>query len=251
MNCLPQLSKLKACILRYIKLVALQPRAMLRRWRDPLWWRYRRRLGLSLRQWLSYHQQHIVFEHCRWMGIPALKNPLDAWIYQEIIAEVRPEVIIEIGSKYGGSTLYLAHLLDALGQGSVLSLDIDRSEFRATHPRIVTLTGDSGSPAMIARVAEHCQGRRVLAIHDGNHARAAVYRDLCAYAPLVSANSYFIVEDGIVDLFVPGDGIGWNEEGPLAAIRQFLREHPHYQVDDQRERYLITYNPQGFLKRIR
>ena len=68
---------------------------------------------MTLRGWLRRHQREIIFRSCRWMGHPAMKNPLDAWIFQEIIAEVRPEVVVEIGSHAGGSTLFLANVLDA------------------------------------------------------------------------------------------------------------------------------------------
>ncbi len=107
---------------------------------------YRNSLGMSLRQWLEYHQRDLAFDQCTWMGVKAWKNPLDAWIYQEIVYEVRPEVIVEVGSAMGGGTLYLAHLLDLLGDGTVVSVDIDRTRFVAEHQRIVTVTGNSSSP---------------------------------------------------------------------------------------------------------
>jgi len=205
--------------------------------------------GMTLREWLLRHQKEIVFGRCRWLGVPTYKNPLDAWVMQEIVAEVRPEVVVEIGSCEGGSTLFLAGLLDLLGGGTVLSLDIDRSKFQARHPRIVEITGDSGSPAIQAEVARHCAGKRTLVIHDGDHRKEAVLVDLEAYAPLVSPGSYLVVEDGIIDQFEHGDGIGTGEPGPLEATQEFLAHHPEFTVDGDRERYLLTYNPRGYLRR--
>jgi protein-L-isoaspartate O-methyltransferase len=95
---------------------------------------YRRRFGMRLGQWLVYHNQTIAFTRCSWMGVQTLKNPLDAWIYQEILYEGPPDVVIEIGSYSGGSTLYLAHLLDLLGKGQVISIDIDRSHYQGSGP---------------------------------------------------------------------------------------------------------------------
>jgi cephalosporin hydroxylase len=184
------------------------------------------------------------------MGVRALKNPFDAWIYQEILHEVQPDVVVEIGSNEGGSTLFLAHLLDLIGKGLVVSVDIDRSRFRVSHDRIVTVTGDSSAEATLNQVARLCEGKRGLVIHDANHNKEPVLRDLHAYERFVAIGSYLIVEDGIVDLFRPGDGLGWFAEGPLAAVEQFVREKPNFQIDSNRERYVLTYNPKGFLRRV-
>jgi len=184
------------------------------------------------------------------MGVRTLKNPCDAWVYQEIIYDVKPDVIVELGSAEGGSTLYFAHLLDLIGKGTVISVDNDRRKFNVKHDRIVVVTGDTASPETVATVSELCQGKSVLVIHDANHIKANVLKDMQLYSPLVSVNSYFIVEDGIMDLFRPGNCIGSFEFGPLFAIDAFLRENPNFVVDKERERYIITYNPNGFLKRV-
>ncbi len=219
------------------------------------WKRTRReqaeRLNMSLRQWILHHQQRVVFNDCRWMGVPTWKSPLDAWIYQEIIYEVKPAYIIEIGSAAGGSTLYFAHLLDLLGNGIVISIDIDRSRYSVEHDRIATITGDSSSPEVVARTREICRGKSVLIVHDGGHKTEQVLKDLEAYSTLVSVGSYFIVEDGIIDLFRPNDGIADFNDGPLAAIEHFLSRNSNFVSDVGRERYIATYNPKGFLKRIR
>jgi cephalosporin hydroxylase len=237
---------------RGLRMLTTDPRRFCRAlWRmlGPRSAEYRRWRRMTLYEWMVYHERAIAFDQCTWMGIPAFKNPLDSWIYQEIVHEVRPEVIIEIGSAHGGSTLYFAHLLDLIGSGIVISIDIDRSSFCAEHPRIVTLTGDSSSPEILAAARTLCQDRRVLAILDGDHTQQQVLHDLQAYAPLVSIGSYFIVEDGIIDLFRPSDSIGSIHGGPLAATREFLRHNRQFVCDRRRERYILTYNPQGFLKR--
>jgi cephalosporin hydroxylase len=202
---------------------------------------YDRKFSITLRKWLLAHQRDIVFDKMTW---------IDVWIYQEILYEVRPDVVIEIGSAYGGSTRYLADLLDLLQNGIVVSIDIDRSRYQLTHHRVVELTGDSSDPSVLSRVQEICLNKKTIVIQDGGHTRAQVLRDLEDYSPFVSLSSYFIVEDGIVDLFNPGDGIGFEEDGPLAAIEEFLSKNPQFQVDSSRERYILTYNPKGFLKRV-
>jgi cephalosporin hydroxylase len=212
---------------------------------------YRRRFRMTLGAWLGYHQADVVFEGCSWMGVKAWKNPLDAWIYQEIVYEVRPDVIVEVGSASGGGALYLAHLLELMDHGQVVSVDIDRSTFVAEHPRLLTVTGPSSAPETVAQVAELCRGKRALVIHDADHTKEQVLADLRCYAPFVSVGSYLIVEDGIVDLYHPWEKLGVSYEGPLAATEEFLRTTDEFEVDLGRERYLLTYNPRGFLRRIR
>ena len=214
---------------------------------------YARRYGMTLADWMIRHQEEIVFDQVTWMGVKAYKNPLDCWIYQEIVHEVRPEVIVELGSYAGGSTLYLCHLLDIVGAGEVVSVDIDRAHFAVKHPRLVEITGDCASEEVRAQVFARCAGKRTLVLHDADHTRDAVLRDLRNFADLVSVGSYLIVEDGVVDVFDPTatERLGWHRQGPLVATRLFLQEDARFEVDESRERYLITYNPKGFLRRVR
>jgi len=223
----------------------------LRRRYRPIRREYRVWRKMNLYKWLIHHQKNVLYEKSHWMGAKAWKNPLDSWVYQEIIYEVKPDIVIEIGCMEGGSTLFLANLLDLIGKGQVISIDIDRSKYNIKHPRIIELEGDSASPEIVDKVTALCKNRSVLLIHDGDHSKEQVITDLKAYCGLISVGSYIIVEDGIVDIMKAGDGIGSPGEGPLAATDQFLRENPDFIVDRERERYILTYNPNGFLKRIR
>ncbi|MDW8146469.1 MAG: CmcI family methyltransferase [Roseiflexaceae bacterium] len=212
---------------------------------------YRRRFALSLRQWLLYYQHRVIFSRSTWMGVKMIKNPLDAWIYQELLYEVQPDIVIEIGSASGGSTLFLAHLLDIIGKGQVISIDIDRSNYHVQHPRIIEITGDLSSPHVVNQVAKLCRDKTVMVIHDGDHRKEQVLKDLSLYSPLVSVGSYFVVEDGIVDLFRPHEMMWEKCSGPLAAVEEFVRINPHFSIDLEREKYLITYNPRGYLRRCK
>jgi len=207
---------------------------------------------MTLAGWLDYHQREVVFEKVSWMGIPTLKNVMDLWIYQELLHKVRPDLVIEMGSFQGGSTLYLAQLLELMGAGEVVSVDIDHSRFAARHPRIKMLTGSTRAPETQARLRELAAGRRVMIIHDADHARDTVLADLETYADLVSVDSYFIVEDGVVDLFAPDTLLGGalGGPGPLPAVREFLKRDRRFVVDRECQRYHLTYNPDGFLKKI-
>lgn len=204
--------------------------------------------SFTLYDYLIFHQREIVFSKCTWNGFPTLKNPFDAWIYQEIVFRVRPAVILEIGSYAGGSTAFFASLLDTCGSGQVLSVDIDPAPFQLDHPRVHRLIGDSQSQTVIEQVYSFCDGKRTLVVHDGDHRAAAVLADLRSYADLVALGSYFIIEDGVVDLFEESE-FHWKGPGPLAATEAFLTERDDFSVDEAAERYILTYNPRGFLLR--
>lgn len=212
---------------------------------------YARTYAMTLAQWMLYHQDNVVFDKVHWMGVRALKNPLDCWIYQEILWETRPEVVVEIGSLHGGGTMFFCHLLDIIGAGSVVSVDVDRSVYQAKHPRLTDVTGDCADPAVAAEVARLCAGKRAMVVHDADHNKDAVLAALRLYAGLVAVGHYLIVEDGHVDVFDPSVRLGWDRPGPLAAVREFLAEDDRFAMDRERERYLLTYNPGGFLKRVK
>lgn len=210
---------------------------------------YGQRLRMRLADWILHHHESLVFDRSTWMGVRALRNPLDAWVYQEIVHETQPEAIVELGSAHGGGALYLAHLLELLGgDRRVISVDHSRVTFAAEHERIFLVTGSTHDENVISEVRALCEGRRTMVIHDADHEAGAVLRDLRSYAPLVSPGCYLIVEDGIADV-IPYRKGGQRNPGPLAATNCFLAESPEFEVDCDRERYVATYNPGGFLRR--
>lgn len=224
------------------------------------------RAEMTLREWSYYHSSAVLgVPHSeedergpirmKYHGIPIRKNPLDLWIYQELIFDLKPDLIIEIGSAHGGSTLWLAHQLDLLGddKAKVLSLDIDRTPYIASHPRITEITGDSASQEIVDQVKPFRDAASVvLVLHDGNHTAEGVTKDLQAYADMVTPGSYFVVEDGLGDLkrtwgYSQYQGHG----GPLDATLDFLKTRKDFEVDYDRERYILTQNNLGFLRRVR
>lgn len=212
---------------------------------------YRAAWGQSLADWDIYLRSQ-MFDKTHYRGIPIWKNPLDLWIFQEIVHETQPRIIVEIGSRFGGTTLFLADLLELRGgDGVVISVDIDRDGYRAEHNRIRTITGSSMDSSVVAQVKSMCDRKEVMFVHDGDHRRQSVLADLNSYSPLVGVGQYFIVEDGSMDLFWPGRGPGSYSDGPLLAIDDFLQTNQDFVVDDSKERYIVTENPKGYLRRIR
>ena len=183
-----------------------------------------------------------------WLGAQALKNPLDLWVYQEIIVETRPELIIETGTYRGGSAFFLASICDLLGAGEVVSIDIEplRDDYPA-HPRVTYLGGRSSTdPEVVAEVRGRARGKRTLVVLDSDHSQAHVEAELAAYADLVPVGCYLIVEDSNIGQ-IRKDLL----PGPLEAIDVFLAGTDAFEIDRSREKFLITFNPSGYLRRVR
>jgi cephalosporin hydroxylase len=183
-----------------------------------------------------------------WLGAQALKNPLDLWIYQEIMVETRPELIVETGTYRGGSAFYLASICDLLGAGEVLSVDVEplRDDYPA-HPRITYLGGRSSTdPEVVAEVRARAAGKRTLVVLDSDHSQAHVEAELAAYAEIVPVGCYVIVEDSNIGQ-IRKDLL----PGPLEAIESFVARTDEFEIDRAREKFLITQNPSGYLRRVR
>ena len=183
-----------------------------------------------------------------WLGSQALKNPLDLWVYQEIMAESRPEVVIETGTYRGGSAHFLASVCDLLGSGEVVSIDIEpKRDDYPEHPRITYLGGRSSTdPEVLAELRERVGGRRTMIVLDSDHSAAHVDDELEAYAPLVPVGCYLIVEDSNIGQIRPD-----LMPGPLQSIETFLASRSDFVIDREREKFLLTFNPSGYLKRVR
>jgi cephalosporin hydroxylase len=205
-------------------------------------------LDIDFRSLLSLMQKRIMSE-TTYFGIKTLKNPIDSWIYQEIIYEVRPDVIIEIGNANGGSALFFAHLCDNIGNGRVVGIDTCQKNIPDSvrrHDRIQFIEGDAC--AQYSEVASLIEsGETVLVIEDSAHTYSNTYDVLCTYGPLVTVGSYFIVEDGICH---HGLDVG-PQPGPYEAVCDFVEKNSDFYADRSREGFFITWNPKGFLKRIK
>jgi cephalosporin hydroxylase len=184
-----------------------------------------------------------------WLGVPAEKNPMDLWTYQEIIHETAPDVLIEAGTADGGSAYYFATMFDLVGRGRVLTIDIADSPKRKPHPRITYLRGSSTAPEMVAKIRSLvAPGERVMVSLDSDHHAAHVARELKIYSDLVTPGCYLVVEDTNLNghPVMPGSGLG-----PMEALREFLADDKRFFSDHQREKFLLSYFPDGWLKRIR
>ena len=187
-----------------------------------------------------------IFSRTSWMNVPCLKCPLDLWVYQEIIAELRPDLIIETGTYAGGSALFMAHVMDIVGKGEVISIDIELKP-RPFHSRITYVTGSSADGSLISSLLDRRAAETRLVVLDSDHKKQHVLAELRLLAPYVSVGSYVIVEDTNINGHPAAPSFG---DGPQEAVQEFLRGNSNFVRDHSREKFLMTFNPNGFLKRI-
>ena len=183
-------------------------------------------------------------------GIKAIKCPFDYVMYQMLIWDLKPDLILEIGTNKGGTALYFADLLDLIGKGEIHTIDIEKDQsdpILKTHPRIKTFVeGYQGYDLSLAKGFN-----TILVIEDGSHTYEDTIAAVKKFAPLVSLQSYLIVEDGIIDelkLTKKYNG------GPLKAIDEFLAGNDAFIIDQKWCNMFginATFNVDGFLKRIK
>jgi cephalosporin hydroxylase len=182
-----------------------------------------------------------------WLGRRALKCPLDLWVYQELLFELRPDWVIETGTAFGGTALFLASILELLGGGRVVTIELNPETDPPEHPRLECLTGSSTSAKIVSEVKKRVRaGEKALVILDSDHSRDHVAAELEAYAPLVGPGGYLIVEDTNLNGHPVEPEHG---PGPAEAVAEFLASHPEFEADASREKFLLTFNPGGWLRR--
>ena len=218
---------------------------------------------------LDYHKliyDTEVWKLNKWMGYTVWKTPMDLWMLQEIIFEIKPQLIIETGTAHGGSALYMASLLeliykDNLDIGGVISIDIDKLKISTLpkHPRIQFITANSVDPRLVNELEQNSKGfAPVLVVLDSDHSTAHVYKELVYYSDIVTRGSFLIVEDTNLGIIVRTDeakklGIKEKPEniGPGAAVRKFLKETDKFKVHPLCERFFVSFNPGGFLCKVK
>jgi len=214
-----------------------------------------------------------------WLGRPVIQYPQDMVAMQELIWQVKPDLIIETGIAHGGSLTLSASMLALLdytdaveleqpldpkaSRRRVLGIDIDiRAHNRAAieaHPmahKIDMIQGSSIAPEIVAQVHEYAKGyERILVCLDSNHTHDHVLAELEAYAPLTSKDSYCVVFDSIIE-DMPADMFSdrpWRPgNNPKTAVWEYLKAHDEFEIDKTIEqKLLITVAPDGYLKRIK
>jgi cephalosporin hydroxylase len=216
------------------------------------------RIGWALQQYFTF----------TWLGRPILQLPEDLIRAQEVIFDLKPDLLIETGVCWGGSMLYHATLFEAIGKGRIVGVDIqigaetrDAIEQSRLGSRISLIEGDSAAPATVDAVRRHVRpGESVMVILDSHHSKDHVARELVAYSPLVTSGSCIVAADGIMrDLSdVPGGQPEWTHDNPFEAAKEFAAANPGFELRDPEFKFsrgplrkAVTYWPGAWLWRQR
>ena len=202
----------------------------------------------SMDQFNKFYYNSGVWQRTLWFGTPVWKCPLDLWVYQEIIFKIKPDVIVESGTANGGSALFLASMLDIINNGKIVTIDMQENEGRPKHKRIKYLLGSSTSKEIVEEIKGLVNAEdRILVILDSDHRKEHVLSELRIYGELVSKGSYIIVEDTNINGHPVNDDFG---PGPMEAVEEFLLENKNFVVDTSKEKFYVTFNPKGYLRKI-
>jgi len=221
-----------------------------------------RNLRTLAKDFFNESAKHKYSYHFSWMGRPIIQLPQDMMAMQEIIWQVKPDLIIECGIAHGGSIIYYASLLELQGHGEVLGIDLDirphNREAVESHPmvkRITMIEGSSIDPAIAEQVKALAAGKKVILVLDSNHTHEHVLEELRLYAPLVAVGSYCVVMDTVVE-DMPADAFPdrpWGPgDNPKTAVWAYLQENADFQIDKRMDnKLLISVAPDGYLLRVK
>ena len=198
-----------------------------------------------------------------WMGRPIIQFPQDMIAMQELIWEIKPDLIIETGIAHGGSLIYYASIMELIGKGEILGIDIDIREHNKKaileHPmskRISMIQGSSIDEDIITQVKKFAEGKKTIMVClDSNHTHDHVLKELEAYAELTSVDSYCVVFDTIVEDLPQGfyPDRPWDVgDNPKTAVFEYLKKNDDFVINDQIDnKLLISVAPSGYLKRVK
>lgn len=194
-----------------------------------------------------YYEKKRLWETTKWLGVPIWKLPFDAFVIQELICESKPDYIIETGTGFGGSALFYASIQDMIKYGRVISVDVE-NKVNFKHKRIKFLTGSSIDKPINNQIYRIVKTNNNMVILDSWHTKEHVLKEIELYAHFVGLNNYLIIEDTHTN----GNPIKWKwGDGPMEAVKEFLKSNKNFIIDKHCERLGMTFNPNGYLKRIK
>lgn len=198
-----------------------------------------------------------------WMGVPIIQLPADIMATQEVIWKTKPDIIIETGVARGGSLIFMASILEIIGKGKVIGVDIDirkhnRDSIEA-HPlskRINLVEGGSVDTDILAEVRSHIRkDSKVMVVLDSDHSRSHVLNECRAYGPMVTQGCYLVVADTLVGHVEEKDAptnrskLWFKGNDPLSATNDYLKENDRFEIDDEiNGKLVLSSSPGGYLK---
>ena len=201
--------------------------------------------------------------HFTWLGRPIIQYPQDILIVQELIWKIKPDLVIETGIARGGSLIFTASILELIGKGNVIGIDVDirkhnREEIEK-HPmfkRIKMIEGSSIDKKIVKKIFKLAERKKkILVLLDSSHTHSHVLEELKSYSPLVNKGSYVVVFDTVLE-DMPKNSFPnrpWDKgDNPKTAVKEFVKKSNRFKIDIDIERKLmITSNLFGFLKCVK
>jgi len=213
-------------------------------------------------EWFLKSYQYEYSYHFSWLGRPIIQYPQDMICIQEIIWKYKPDIIIETGIAHGGSLIFSASMLELIGKGEVIGIDIDIREHNKKeikkHPsykRITMLEGSSIDKKIRDKVVKLSKNKKVIVFLDSNHTEKHVLKELEFYSPLVSKGGYVVVFDTIIEdlpeKFLKNRDWG-KKNSPKSAVVKFLKKNDRFKIDKNIEnKLLVTAARDGYLKCVK
>jgi len=211
-------------------------------------------------QWTRAMWNADLWRQVTWLGVPVMQWPTDLLVMQELIARLRPQVIIETGLYLGGTAVYYASLMELMRiNGKVISIDIQINPVARQHvenssfaSRIQLLEGDSKSDAVHRQIEKLLGGEKnVLVCLDSDHSYQHTLGELQVFSSYIPVGGYLVLFDTICEALAatPKGSPNWAQDSPMAALRQFLSENLNFTSDETWGKLLVTFLPKGLLRR--
>ena len=203
-------------------------------------------------------EKRLMYE-ASWLGRPIIQFPSDIIAIQELLWQIKPDFVIETGVAHGGSLILSASILDMIGHGEVIGIDIDIREHNRREienhnlfKRIHLIEGSSIDQKIISKIYKLTSAsQKVVVILDSNHSQEHVSEELRAYSKIVTPKSYIVVHDGaqawVSD--IPSGKKEWKDNHPLNSINNFLENNPQFSIDEKFNRWGVTSSPYGYILR--
>ena len=201
-----------------------------------------------------------------WMGVPIIQMPADIVATQEVIWQTKPDVIVETGVARGGSVVFMASLLEVIGNGKVIGVDIEirqhNREIIETHPmnkRITLIEGESVAPKTVNTVkAQIPDGSRVMVVLDSDHSKEHVFAECREYGPMVTEGCFLIIADTLLGHVEEENApkkrskILYRGNEPLTALNDYLEECDRFELDAPiNGKLILSSSPGGYLRCIK
>lgn len=211
--------------------------------------------------WVQAAAKNKLSYEIDWLGVPVIQTPEDLILVQELIYRIKPDFIIETGIAHGGGLIFYASILELLGKGKVIGIDIEIREHNRkvleAHPlfkRIEIFEGSSVSEEILREIKKRLpKDSRVIVFLDSDHTKPHVLRELELYQEFVGIGGYLVVFDTHTANLAK-EGVAdekYINNGPREAVEEFLKNNDNFEIDKEFNKLFVSYSPDGYLKRLK